>query len=40
MQGNLDQNVVDDFGKEWEAYNQNELSTNELKELFNNYFDI
>ena len=36
----IDDKVVNDFGKEWEAYNQNELSTKELKELFNNYFDI
>ena len=32
--------VINDFGNEWEAYNQNNLSSKELNELFKNYFDI
>ena len=32
--------VINDFGKEWEAYNQTDLSSKELNELFKNYFDI
>ena len=37
---NSEEKVIKDFGKEWEAYNQNKLSDQELHELFNNYFDI
>ena len=38
---NLNENkVINDFGKEWEAYNQKKLSNKELYELFNNYFYI
>jgi len=37
---NKNQKVIDDFGKEWKAYNQNNLNNKELNLLFNNYFDI
>ena len=37
---NIDEKVVNDFGKEWEAFNQNSLSNKELEILFNNYFEI
>ena len=37
---NKNQKVIDDFGKEWKAYNQNNLNNKELSLLFNNYFDI
>ena len=36
----IDEHFVNDFSKEWKAYNQNELSTSELYELFMNYFEI
>ena len=37
---NIDKNVVEDFGKEWEKFNQNELKGNKLIEAFNEYFEI
>ena len=41
---NIDKKVVDDFGKEWEKYNQKISSktnfNNELKSAWNQYFDI
>ena len=37
---NINNKVIDDFGKEWEAYNQSSLSNIELEKLFQNYFDI
>ena len=40
MKRNINQNVVDDFGKEWKSFNQNSLSTAELKNMFENYFSI
>ena len=36
----IDNKVIYDFGNEWKFYDQNLLSSNELKTLFNNYFDI
>ncbi len=38
MRRNINQNVVDDFGKEWKSFNQNDLSTSELNDIFENYF--
>jgi ubiquinone/menaquinone biosynthesis C-methylase UbiE len=40
MKRNINQNVVDDFGKEWKSFNQNSLSTSELNNIFENYFLI
>jgi SAM-dependent methyltransferase len=37
---NKDKKVINDFGEEWKTYNQNNLSYNELKNLYNNYFEI
>ena len=37
---NLNIKVVEDFGKEWNSYNQIKLDKKELKILFNNYFNI
>ena len=37
---NIEQQVTKDFGNEWESYNQRLLSTKELNELFNKYFNI
>ena len=37
---NKNQKVIDDFGKEWKTYNQNNLNKEELSVLFNNYFGI
>ncbi len=37
---NIENKVIDDFGKEWKFYNQSYLSKNELEKLFNKYFDI
>jgi len=32
--------IIDDFGHEWEKFNQLELNRNELNNIFNDYFDI
>ena len=37
---NIDKNVVEDFGKEWKHFNQNDNIELELQNLFNNYFKI
>jgi ubiquinone/menaquinone biosynthesis C-methylase UbiE len=37
---NIDQKVVNDFGKEWADFDQSSLSTDDLLYLFNSYFDI
>jgi len=37
---NVDQRVVDDFGNEWDKYNQSPLSKSELLVAFNQYFGI
>ena len=37
---NIDKDVVNDFGKEWKSFNQNNLSTAELNNMFENYFSI
>jgi ubiquinone/menaquinone biosynthesis C-methylase UbiE len=39
-QTNIDPKVVEDFGKEWEKFNQNSLSESDLKFAFNQYFNI
>ena len=35
---NIDNKVVDDFGKEWEAFNHQGLEDNALKSAFDSYF--
>ncbi len=40
MKRNIDENVVEDFGREWSSFNQNQVSGAELNELFNRYFGI
>ena len=37
---NIDTQVVDDFGREWSKFDQNNVSTSELGNIFNNYFSI
>lgn len=37
---NLDKKVVKSFGEEWTYFKQDQLSKNEEKKLFNNYFKI
>jgi SAM-dependent methyltransferase len=37
---NIDSKVVEDFGREWETFNQEELPQNSLEEAFNQYFHI
>lgn len=37
---NIQYQVINDFGKEWKEYNQNDLSEKELEELFYKYFKI
>lgn len=32
--------MIDDFGNEWEEYNQTDLSVSELQEIFSRYFGI
>ena len=34
---NYDQDVVDDFGDEWEIYNHSSCNVKELQELFSKY---
>ena len=36
----LNQKVLKDFGQEWKKFNQTSLDKEELKYLFNQYFDI
>ena len=40
MTGNVDKQVVLDFGDEWSRFDQSKLSAAELKKMFDNYFDI
>lgn len=37
---NLDQKVIEDFGNEWVQFDQSTLKTEELKEIFDQYFHI
>jgi len=37
---NIDQAVVDDFGKEWSKFNQEAVPKNELKKSFDKYFSL
>ena len=37
---NFDRKVINDFGNEWESYDQSSLDCNELKEQFSNYFKL
>ena len=32
--------VVNDFGKEWSKFDNEALSDNQLRKIFNDYFDI
>lgn len=40
IQTNIDHKVVEDFGKEWETFNHNELNDDDLIVAFNQYFNI
>jgi ubiquinone/menaquinone biosynthesis C-methylase UbiE len=37
---NIDQNVVKDFGEEWNAYKQSDISRKDLEKAWNQYFKI
>ena len=37
---NIDQNTVESFGNEWERFDQRQMSEDEAKKIFDNYFDI
>jgi ubiquinone/menaquinone biosynthesis C-methylase UbiE len=37
---NIDEQVVDDFGREWARFDQTGVSINELEKIFNQYFSI
>ena len=37
---NQNENVIKDFGQEWEEYNQRDLDKQELLDLFGKYFSI
>ena len=39
-QTNIDAKVVEDFGNEWETFNQKSLSASDLQFAFNQYFNI
>ena len=38
MKEDLSKIIIEDFGNEWETYNQNVISEAELETLFNYYF--
>ncbi|NNE37940.1 MAG: methyltransferase domain-containing protein [Gammaproteobacteria bacterium] len=40
MNRNIDENVVEDFGREWSSFNQSQVTEAELNELFDRYFSI
>ena len=35
---NLEDEVIKNFGEEWELYNQNKISFEEKKKIFHDYF--
>jgi len=37
---NMDRQVVEDFGREWQTFNQDEIADEALVRAFNQYFDI
>ena len=37
---NRDNNLIDDFGNEWNKFNQNNIAEFRNKELFDKYFEI
>jgi len=37
---NIDKKVVEDFGVEWNKYSQSEISDNDLKKSWSQYFEI
>jgi len=37
---NIDKKTVEDFGEEWNKYNQSSIPDEELKKLWNQYFDM
>lgn len=37
---NVDQHVVEDFGKEWQTFNHSDLTIDQISKAFNQYFDI
>ena len=37
---NVDKKTVQDFGEEWEKFNQSEISDTELKKSWDQYFNI
>lgn len=39
-QNNVDAKVVEDFGKEWEAFDQKNVADEDLKKAFDQYFNI
>ena len=40
MNANVDKEVVAGFGDEWSRFDQSALNAEELKQLFDNYFNI
>ena len=40
MQLNIDQRVVDDFGKEWSKFDQSRVASQELTAIFSQYFAV
>ncbi len=37
---NIDEKVVSDFGKEWQAFNHKDIDNAALESAFNSYFDF
>ena len=40
MRENIDHEVVEEFGNEWNEFDQSELSEDELNSIFNDYFKV
>ena len=40
VKNNFDHNVIDDFGNEWESYDQSSVDSKELEKQFSDYFKI
>ena len=40
MDKKIEKQVIEDFGKEWQKFNQRDTSEKDLKNMFDDYFHI
>ena len=40
MYKKIEKQVIEDFGREWQTFNQRDTSKEDLKKMFNDYFHI